>query len=132
MLYMRARLLLKIFSRFGHWKDDRAALRDHGVVGLRGNQRPEVWDIHYQNFLSRGWGYLKAENFVHHCTDGPECPVAFAFSKNEAQRLFRKFHDVSFRVAHFPLRRYSAFFPFWLEKFVAEKFGWYLFIFATK
>jgi hypothetical protein len=107
-------------------------LVDGKLFGVRGNQSPEVWDLHYQNFLKRGWHYLKAKNFVHHCTDGPECPVAFAFNEKEARRLFSRFQTVEFRVAHFPLRRYSHFFPFALEKFLAPKIGWYLFIFATK
>lgn len=132
MLYMRARVLMNILSRFGKWADDRATLKTNTVVGVRGNQRPEIWDIHYQNFLKRGWSYLKADNFVHHCTDGPECPIAFAFSKNEARQLFAKFRDVNFRVAHFPLRRYSRYFPFAVERFLARTMGWYLFVFAVK
>jgi ubiquinone/menaquinone biosynthesis C-methylase UbiE len=132
MLYMRARVLLKILSRAGNWRADRENLNASGVVGIRGNQRPEVWDIHYQNFLKRGWSYLKAENFVHHCTDGPECPIAFAFTKAEVRRLFARFGNVTMRVAHFPLRRYNRRIPFAVEKFFAEKFGWYLFVFGTK
>ena len=132
MLYMRTRVLLKILSRFGKWSDDREKLTAETIVGVRGNQRPEVWDIHYQNFLKRGWSYLKADNFVHHCTDGPECPIAFAYNKYEARQLFAKFRDVSFRVAHFPLRRYSRYFPFAVERFLAERMGWYLFVFAVK
>src|SRR5207253_5671623 len=81
MLYMRARVLLKILSRFGNWSEDRKKLNTGATVGVRGNQRPEVWDIHYQNFLKSGWPYLKAQNFVHRCTDGPECPIAFAYTK---------------------------------------------------
>jgi ubiquinone/menaquinone biosynthesis C-methylase UbiE len=132
MLYMRARVLQKILSRPVKWKHDRELLSTEGIVGIRGNQRPEVWDIHYQNFLKRGWSYLKPRHFVHHCTDGPECPVAFAFSKKESTALFAKFRDVQFRVAHFPLRKYWHRFPFALERFVARHFGWYLFVFATK
>jgi ubiquinone/menaquinone biosynthesis C-methylase UbiE len=132
MLYMRARVLLKILSRLGDWSTDREKLNTNAVLGLRGNQRPEIWNIHYQNFLKRGSSYLNACNFVHHCTDGPECPVAFAFSKKETRRLFAKFQDVRFRVAHFPLRRYSRYFPFLMEKLLAETMGWYLFVFAKK
>ena len=132
MLYMRARVLLKILSRAGSWIEDREKMTTHGVVGVRGNRRPEVWDIHYQNFLKRGWSYLKANNFVHHCTDGPECPVAFAFNRSEAQQLFAKFRDASFCVAHFPLRRYSRYFTFAVEELLAQTLGWYLFIFAKK
>jgi ubiquinone/menaquinone biosynthesis C-methylase UbiE len=132
MVYMRARVLLKMLSRFGKWNKDRNDVNADIIVGVRGNQSPKVWDIHYQNFLKRGWSYLKAANFVHHCTDGPECPVAFAFSKKEARLLFNKFRGVGFRVAHFPLRRYSRYFPFALEKFLAQRIGWYLFVFAVK
>jgi ubiquinone/menaquinone biosynthesis C-methylase UbiE len=132
MLYMRARVLLKIISRFGRWKRDRSQLQAGRVVGVRGNQNPKVWDLHYQNFLREGWKYLRSENFVHHCTDGPECPVAFAYSKREARQLFGRFQDVSFQIAHFPLRRYSRLVPFHLERILAQTMGWYLFIFAKK
>ena len=102
------------------------------LVGLRGNQDPQVWDIHYGNFLKQGWNYLKSENFVHHCTDGPECPVAFAFDKADVRRMFSRFRNVEMKVAHLPLRRYSRLCPFAFERFLASKIGWYLFVFATK
>jgi ubiquinone/menaquinone biosynthesis C-methylase UbiE len=132
MFYMRLRVLLKILFRFGKWKHDRRNANSDQIVGLRGNEDREVWEIHYRNFLRDGWSYLKAENFVHHCTDGPECPVAFAFGKSEARQLFARFRDVSFRVTHFPLRRYSRYVPFAVEKLLARTMGWYLFVFATK
>jgi len=43
MLYMRVRVLLKILSRFGRWAEDREKLTADTIVGVRGNQRPEVW-----------------------------------------------------------------------------------------
>lgn len=132
MIYMRLRVLLKIFARLGKWQQDRRASESNKLLGVRGNEDQQVWEIHYQNFLRNGWSYLRARNFVHHCTDGPECPVAYAFSKSEAARLFKQFGSVEFRVAHFPLRKYSSHFPFALEKFLAKRFGWYLFIFAVK
>jgi ubiquinone/menaquinone biosynthesis C-methylase UbiE len=131
MLWMRLRLLLKIFSSVGRWQSDRERLSDERT-GLRGNQDRKVWDIHYHNFLKDGWSYLAARNFVHHCTDGPECPIAFAYSCREVRELFSKFRDVKTRVAHFPLRRYSRWIPFALEKALAPRLGWYLFIFASK
>jgi ubiquinone/menaquinone biosynthesis C-methylase UbiE len=131
MMYMRLRLLLKVLSRAGRWTRDRENLRKQ-LTGLRGNQDRKVWNIHYENFLREGWGYFSARRFVHHCTDGPECPIAFAYTKSEARQLFSKFHDVEMKAAHFPLRRYRAWIPFALEKFLAPKLGWYLFIFAQK
>jgi hypothetical protein len=132
MFYMRLRVLAKILSRFGRWTTDRRELDLQKMVGIRGNQDLQVWDLHYRNFLRNGWTYLRAQNFVHHCTDGPECPIAYAFSKPEAASLFKNFRDVDLRVAHFPLQKYSSRIPFRLEKFLAKRFGWYLFIFATK
>src|SRR5262249_7805941 len=116
----------------GHWEADSRELAAPQLAGLRGNQDRKVWQIHYQNFLREGWGYLRAKHFIHHCTDGPECPVAFAFSQAEARRMFRRFRDVRMKVAHFPLRKYSKLIPFAVERQLASKIGWYLFIFAFK
>jgi ubiquinone/menaquinone biosynthesis C-methylase UbiE len=131
MTYMRLRVLLKILSRMGRWNRDRRAATG-SLQGLRGNLDRRVWDIHYQNFLHEGWRYLRAGNFVHHCTDGPECPVAYAFSRAEATALFSKFRNVRTAVAHLPLKKYYSGIPLGLEKFVARRIGWYLFIFADK
>jgi preprotein translocase subunit SecG len=132
MTYMRLRVLLEVCRRARSWKTDRERARAAGLEGLRGNQDRRVWDLHYQNFLKQGWVYLRASNFVHHCTDGPECPVAYAFSKNEAHTLFAKFSSVQMKVAHFPLKKYRRWVPFSLEKCFAARVGWYLFIFASK
>jgi hypothetical protein len=132
MTYMRLRALVKILSRIGRWKSDRQKAKTESLRGVRGNEDKQIWEIHYQNFLRDGCRYLRARNFVHHCTDGPECPVAYAFSKAEARKLFAKFRDVQTVVAHFPLRKYSSKIPFAVERFVASKMGWYLFIFARK
>jgi len=134
MTYMRIRVLLKILSRFGRWSGDRENARSLPVSGVRGNIDRKIWEIHYHHFLREGWRYIRAGNFVHHCTDGPECPIAFVFSKPAARQLFSRFRDVQMRVAHFPLNRYplGKWIPFGVEKFLASKIGWYLFIFASK
>lgn len=134
MTYMRTRVLVKILSRIGRWSSDRKEVATQRMVGLRGNEDRKVYDIHYQNFLRKGWSYLKARNFVHHCTDGPECPIAFAFSRSEAGALFSRFHKVKMKVAHFPVRKYPGgrWIPFGVEKLLAKTMGWYLFIFAEK
>lgn len=132
MGYMRFRVLATILSRTGSWNRDRQEAAQAGLVGLRGNQDRHVWKIHYENFLKTGWSYLRAANFIHHCTDGPECPIAYAFSRNDARRLFARFRNVRMKVAHFPLKRYRQWLPFGLEKYLASTMGWYLFIFADK
>ncbi|MGH7992240.1 MAG: class I SAM-dependent methyltransferase [Limisphaerales bacterium] len=131
MTYMRLRVLFKVLSRTGRWSRDRQAAANT-LQGLRGNQDRQVWSIHYQNFLREGWRYLRAGNFVHHCTDGPECPVAYAFTRAEATALFSNFRHVRTTVAHLPLKKYYRGIPFGLEKFLARRMGWYLFIFADK
>ncbi len=132
--YMRARLLLRIITRAGHWAHDRAAAAEHSLAGVRGNERPEVWTLHYENFLRTGWRYLQARNFAHHCTDGPECPYAYVYDKQEARQVFAPFKAVNFRVAHFPLRKYpfARMLPFGIERLLAARLGWYLLIDATK
>jgi len=132
MAWMRLRVLLKIFSRAGRWTSDRERLAAQALTGLRDNEDRRVWEIHYRNFLKRGWSYLRTANFIHHCTDGPECPIAFAFNKTGARRLFARFRDVRFAVAHFPLRKHRSWIPFAVERFLAPKLGWYLFIYGTK
>lgn len=132
MTYMRLRVLLKILSRTGFWSKDRRKHSAGVLIGVRGNQDRRMWEIHYQNFLEQGWKYLRSENFVHHCADGPECPVASVFTRADVLKLFSSFKDVKTRVAHFPMTNYSKIVPFWLEKFLAPKVGWYLFIFAEK
>jgi SAM-dependent methyltransferase len=132
MTYMRARVLLHILGRVGRWDRDRKQLKADELTGLRGNQDRRVWQVHYHNFLKDGWPYLQADNFVHHCTDGPECPVARAFSRAEASKLFHQFTQIETKVAHFPLKKYRRWVPFALEKALATRMGWYLFIYATK
>jgi len=134
MTLMRLRLLAKILWHTGRWGRDRANLKN-AMIGVRGNDRPEIWQIHYENWLRAGWSYLKAKNFVHHCTDGPECPFAFVYSDADVRRIFGEwFTDISTRATHFPLNRYPLLkeLPFGVEKWAARTMGWYLFVFMTK
>jgi ubiquinone/menaquinone biosynthesis C-methylase UbiE len=132
--YMRARVLLKIVFRFGRWKTDRRRSVSGRLSGVRGNASEKVWEIHYDNFLGQGWSYLKGRNFAHHCTDGPECPRAYTYSRREATRLFAPFRSIDMAIAHFPLNKYPGgqFIPRAAERFIAERVGWHLLIRATK
>lgn len=134
MGYMRLRVLMKILFRWGRWESDRAALGQTASSPSRGNLGPDTWEVHYRNFLREGREYLKATKFIHHCTDGPECPCAHAFSKCEARQLFSRFATVEMKVAHFPLRKYrwARWVPLSVEQFLASHWGWYLFIFSRK
>lgn len=134
MIYMRLRVIFRILGAAIRWSEDRRKILEAERVGLRGNEDRKVYDIHYSNFLRRGWSYLKACNFIHHCTDGPECPYAYAFSKKEVRQLFASFHDIETKVAHFPIRKYHSWrwVPLAFERYLASLVGWYLFIYATK
>src|SRR5260221_465865 len=130
LAYMRLRVFLKICSRLGSWKRDREQARSDLMIGLRGNQDRKVWEFHYRNFLMDGWGYLRARHFVHHCTDGPECPIAFTFSQREARRLFAKFPALEMKVAHLPMMKDLGWFPPAIEKWLRSRLGEYFLIFS--
>ena len=133
--YMRARVLLKVASRFRQWEADRRRAAMHvELAGVRGNASHGVWEIHYRNFLKEGWRYFSARNFVHRCTDGPECPYAFTYTARSAARLFAQFRSVHLEVGHFPLNKYPGgrFIPRAVERLMARTIGWQLMIRATK
>ncbi len=131
MGYMRLRVLLHVLSRVGCFTQDRAQLRDE-VKGVRGNHNASVWEVHYENFLLQGWSYLQMKNFVHHATDGPECPYAFVYTRASAQKLFCHFSGIEMELAHLPLHKYLRWIPLRVEKLLAPRMGWYLFIYLTK
>jgi SAM-dependent methyltransferase len=131
--YMRARVFLRILTRMGRHAADRSALAKK-MINLRGNADGSIWQIHYENFLRHGWSYLRSENFVHHATDGPECPVAQVYTARGLRDTFKQFRSIQFKTAHFPLRKYA--FAKWaalsLERWLASKLGWYLFVYLKK
>jgi SAM-dependent methyltransferase len=130
---MRAKLLWRILSRVGRWKADRERFANEALPILHGNDDRRAWDIHYRNFLERGWSYLRAENFVHRCTDGPDCPIAFTYSRHSARAAFSHFREIDFAVAHFPIRQHLGnWFPQAAERFLAKRMGWCLLVYATK
>ncbi|HWY71042.1 MAG TPA: methyltransferase domain-containing protein [Terriglobales bacterium] len=131
--YMRARILLHVLLRVGRHSEDRSRI-NQPMLHLRGNQNSLVWRAHYANFLRQGWSYLQAKNFVHHATDGPACPVANVYTHRMVRTIFRQFTAVETKVAHFPLRKYSAFkwVPLFVERRLSSMLGWYLFVYLTK
>lgn len=133
MGYMRARVMLRILSRVGHFSQDRAQLVDR-LKGVRGNSSPSVWGVHYNNFLRSGWSYLRPDNFIHHATDGPECPIAFVYTCHSVRRALVQFRTVETRVAHLPLRKTSLgrWVPHSIESKLASHLGWYLFVYLEK
>lgn len=131
--YMRTRVLARILGHVGHFTTDRARLKEE-FKGVRENEASSVWQIHYENFLRAGWRYLRAESFVPHATDGPECPFAYVYSRRSIRRIFSQFSSVDTVVCHLPLRKYSAtkWVPMKLEQRLASLVGWYLLVSLTK
>jgi ubiquinone/menaquinone biosynthesis C-methylase UbiE len=130
--YMRARVILHCLVRLGRHSRDRSALREP-LLYMRGNEDSMIWRAHYENFLRYGWSYL-GTNFVHHATDGPECPYAYVYTKKKVRSIFRQFSEIDTRVAHFPLRKYGwlKWLPFSVERRLSSMLGWYLFVYLKK
>jgi SAM-dependent methyltransferase len=132
--YMRARALLTILARARRWSADREKAEARDLIGLRGNASPKIWQLHYENFLRQGWSYLRAEQFAHHCADGPECPIAYTYSARQAARLFGRFRAKELSVAYFPVRNYplGRLVPRSVEGLLGRAMGWHLLVRATK
>ncbi len=131
--YMRARVVLKVLSRLGRMSADRSALTDE-PANVKSNADDSVWHVHYENFLRHGWAYLRSQNFIHHATDGPECPVAYVYTAKTVREAFRWFQSIEIKAAHFPLRKYwfAQWVPLFLERWLASTIGWYLFVYLRK
>jgi ubiquinone/menaquinone biosynthesis C-methylase UbiE len=99
---------------------------------------PEQWrnrelERHYQNYKGIGTEYFSFTEFSHHCTDDPECPIAYFFTKKEITQLFSNyFVDLSYKVAHFPVHNTIRIFPLSFEQRIASRLGGYLFIYGKK
>ena len=80
-------------------------------------------------------GYSNAEDFLSQNTDGAGNPLARVYSRREARELFSDFSDVKFRV-FFLNKRFipvlGNLLPRSLEAQLAARWGWHLWIYATK
>jgi SAM-dependent methyltransferase len=90
---------------------------------------------HADNIRREGLGYLRLDRFLHKATDGPHNVYSSVWSRREAERLFARFHSVSFRVhllndRHFP--GLSRVLPRSVRARVERRFGWHLWSLATK
>ena len=90
-----------------------------------------LWERHMVNFKAEGWKYLSWNRFPHHCTDGPECNVAYILSRSETKQLLQHagFKIDKMQKAHFPFTKGK--FPR-LERSIARILGFYRFIWCTK
>ena len=79
--------------------------------------------------------YLSSEEFLSRNTDGAGNPLARVYSRSDARQLFRAFSGVELRT-YFLNKRWlpviGSFLPRPLESQMASRWGWHLWIYATK
>lgn len=79
--------------------------------------------------------YLKPEEFLSHNTDGAGNPLARVYSRREALELFKDFSQVNLKT-HFLNKRWlpvvGKLLPRSVEVSLASRWGWHLWIYATK
>lgn len=79
--------------------------------------------------------YLKPEEFLSQNTDGAGNPLARVYSRREARELFKDFSEVTLKT-YFLNKRWlpliGRLLPRSLESRLASRWGWHLWIYATK
>ena len=79
--------------------------------------------------------YLSSQEFLNRNTDGAGNPLARVYSRTEARELFKDFAQVELRT-HFLNKRWmpvvGPLLPRAIEALLASKWGWHLWIYATK
>lgn len=91
--------------------------------------------VHTKNLRSQGLEYLRMRNFIHRSTDGPYNAYSSVWTEPEATELFSAFRDVCFRRHHLNERHLpglKALLTPEAKRFLASRFGWHLWIYATK
>jgi len=80
-------------------------------------------------------GYLASDEFLSQSTDGAGNPLARVYSRCEARELFKDFREVVLR-AYFLNKRFlpliGNLLPRSVESALASRWGWHLWIYATK
>jgi SAM-dependent methyltransferase len=80
-------------------------------------------------------GYLGSDDFLSQSTDGAGNPLARVYSRREARELFKDFREVTLR-AYFLNKRFillvGRLLPRAVESALASRWGWHLWIYATK
>ena len=80
-------------------------------------------------------GYLSSDEFLSQSTDGAGNPLARVYSRREVRQLFMGFREVKLR-AYFLNKRFvpviGSLLPRTIESALASRWGWHLWIYATK
>ena len=98
-------------------------------------ENPERIRKHLTNLKTQGRTYFKMRNFIHKSTDGPDNIFSSVWTANTSQKLFKDFSKIYTHV-HFLNERHLLGLQYILPKSVkqllANRYGWHLWIHATK
>jgi hypothetical protein len=90
---------------------------------------------HADQFRNNRHRYLKSAEFLSQNTDGAGNPLARVYSRSEARELFKNFAEIELRT-YFLNKRWlpllGSVLPRSLESRLASRWGWHLWIYATK
>jgi len=137
MLYHRGsynyRIGIRILRRAGAGllKSERGILVVHRLTGEPLDSLRE----HSGLLTGKSNGHVSPDEFLSQSTDGAGNPLARVYSRREARELFKDFREVKLR-AYFLNKRFipliGNLLPHSLESALASRWGWHLWIYATK
>lgn len=90
---------------------------------------------HAESLTGKNNGHISSDEFLSQSTDGAGNPLARVYSRSEARELFKDFREVELR-AYFLNKRFipviGKLLPRTFESALASRWGWHLWIYATK
>jgi ubiquinone/menaquinone biosynthesis C-methylase UbiE len=95
----------------------------------------ERLEKHRTNLRTYGIDYLKMSNFIHKSTDGPDNVFSSVFSEKEIRMLFSRFASIEIKPHHLNERHLPILKSILSKKIkekIANRYGWHLWIKATK
>lgn len=105
------------------------------IVHRLTGEPPESLREHAGLLKASSNGYLASDEFLSQSTDGAGNPLARVYSRREARELFKDFQKVELR-AYFLNKRFipliGNLLPRSVESALASRWGWHLWIYATK
>ncbi len=90
---------------------------------------------HARQMRNEGDTYLKSDNFLSKNTDGAGNPLARVYTQGEARELFKAFSEVTTKTYFLNKRRLpliGGVLPQSVESRLASRWGWHLWVYATK
>ena len=104
------------------------------IHAMTGEDEARLRELQQQYRRNRGQ-MLSREEFLNQNTDGAGNPLARAYTRREALQMFSRFSNTHTEV-HFLNKRWipviGRLLPHGVEKMLAQRFGWHLWIMATK